>query len=230
MMDMQADSLTYRSLLYYLGVLTLNGYLPEQGLRLQIPNLVTRTQYFEQIRRFTLPTGKMSDQMNEGARLWRWRGDPAQLCAFVEQHFLQQLSNRDYLHFNEQTLKSIFMAYLYDDLNYVLQSEPELGRGYADLVITVQAQARPRGMCDLLIEFKYIKLAEVKLDGTSLRAMSDDDVAALPAVQAALDAASAQVQTYAARLRQMIGAGEKLRCAVVVAVGVERLVWRKEPT
>jgi len=73
------------------------------------------------------------------------------------------------------------MTYLYDDLNYVLQSEPELGRGYADLVMTVQA---------------------------------------------ALDAASTQVQTYAARLRRMIGVGEKLRCVVVAAVGFERLVWR----
>ncbi|MCW1968450.1 MAG: ATP-binding protein [Anaerolineae bacterium] len=226
MMDMQADSLIYRSLLYYLGVLTLNGYLPEEGLRLQIPNLVTRTLYFEQIRRLTLPTGKMSDEMNEGARLWRWRGDPAKLCAFVEQHFLHQLSNRDYLHFNEQTLKSILMAYLYDDWNYILQSEPELGRGYADLVMTVQPQSRPRGMCDLLIEFKYVKLAEVKLDGMALRSMSHEDVAALPTVQTALDAASAQVQSYAVRLRRMIGAGEKLRCAVVVAIGFERLVWR----
>ncbi|MBU6362544.1 MAG: hypothetical protein KGS46_21235 [Chloroflexi bacterium] len=109
------------------------------------------------------------------------------------------------------------MAYLYDDWNYILQSEPELGRGYADLVMTVQPQSRPRGMCDLLIEFKYVKLAELKLDGATLRAMPYDEVVALPAVQAALDAA---------RLRQMIGAGEKLRCAVVVAVGFERLVWR----
>ena len=121
------------------------------------------------------------------------------------------------------------MAYLYDDWNYILQSEPELGRGYADLVMTVQPQSRPRGMCDLLIEFKYVKLAEVKLDGATLRAMPYDEVATLPAVQAALDSASAQVQTDVARLRQMIGAGEKLRCAVVVALGFERLVWRKEP-
>ena len=37
MMDMRADSLTYRSLLYYLGVLTLKGQLPNRKLRLKSP-------------------------------------------------------------------------------------------------------------------------------------------------------------------------------------------------
>ena len=67
-----------------------------------------------------------------------------------------------------------FVSCKLDDF-YILQSEPELGRGYADWVMTVPPQSRPRGMCDL---------------------------------------------------RQIIGVGQKLRCAVVVAVGFERLVWR----
>ncbi len=224
MMDMRADSSTYRSLLYYLGVLTLNGYLPEQGLRLQIPNLVTRTLYFDQIRRFTLPDAKHIEMVNEGARRWRWRGEANLLCQFVEQHFLRTFSNRDYLHFNEQTLKTIFMAYLYDDLNYVLGSELELGRRYADMVMTVRSQSRHLGLLDLLIEFKYVKLSEVRLDAASVRNLSHDELTALPAVHAALTAAQTQVEAYAARLRDGLGAGQRLRSHVLVAVGFERLI------
>ncbi len=224
MMDMRADDITYRSLLYYLGILTLNGYLPEQGLRLEIPNLVTRGLYFQQIRRFTLPDAQHIQKVTEGARRWRWRGEPQFLCEFVEQYFFKTFSNRDYLQFSEQTVKIIFMAYLYDDLNYLLRSELEVGRGYADVVMTVRPESRPRGMLDLLIEFKYVSLTDAKIDGATAHSLSREQIMALPAVLTALDQAYAQINRYAPHLRAIIGPDQRLRSFIVLALGFDRIL------
>jgi len=78
---------------------------------------------------------------------------------------------------------------------------------------------------DLLLEFKYLGLKELGLSGEQVRAHSRESLAALPAVAAKLDEAAAQAADYGATLRARHGLKD-LRAFAVVALGVERLVWR----
>ena len=132
---------------------------------------MTRQLYFEQIQRFTLPDGKTIDIMRDYVHLLHHKGDIKPLCRFIETKIFPIFSNRDSLHANEQTVKTLFMALLYEAFNYTLRSEAELGHGYADLVLELRAEARKFELFDLLIEFKYVKLSDVKLDGAAVRAM-----------------------------------------------------------
>jgi hypothetical protein len=78
---------------------------------------------------------------------------------------------------------------------------------------------------DLLLEFKYLGLKELGLTGEQVRAQPREALAVLPAVATKLDEATAQARDYGALLRERYGLAD-LRAFAVVALGLERLVWR----
>ena len=78
---------------------------------------------------------------------------------------------------------------------------------------------------DLLLEFKYVSLKNLKLTGEQVRKKTHDELAALPLVKAQLRAAADQTQQYAAALRDRYGLTD-LRAFAVVALGLERVVWQ----
>ena len=63
------------------------------------------------------------------------------------------------------------------------------------------------------------------LTGEQVRAHSRADLSVLPAVAAKLDEAEAQARRYGATLRASYGVSD-LHAFAVVALGVERIVWR----
>ena len=104
-------------------------------------------------------------------------------------------------------------------------SELETDRGYADLALIVRPDMRRFQALDLLLEFKHLGLKELGLSGEQVRAQSRETLATLPAVAAKLDEAAAQAQGYGETLRGRYGLAD-LHAFAVVALGVERLVWR----
>jgi hypothetical protein len=213
------------SLLYFFGVLTLEGVDEFGDLRLRIPNLVIRKLYAEQLRDLLLP--EIEDQLagRRAARDMFRNGDPQTLCEFVEQTYFKVFDNRDYLQANELTIKTAFLTLLFDSLHYTLDSETALGRRYADLSLILRPEARDRKLFDLLLEFKFLKPGALDLSGEQLRAMSREELAALPAVQQKLAEARTQAADYARELRERHGNGLRLRTHAIVALGFERLVW-----
>ncbi len=115
-------------------------------------------------------------------------------------------------------------AWLTDRL-YMAVSELETDRGYADLALIVRPDMRRFQALDLLLEFKYLPIKQLRLSGEQVRGQSREALAALPAVAAKLDEAEAQVRDYGRSLRERHGLAG-LRGFAVVALGVERLVWR----
>jgi Protein of unknown function (DUF1703). len=113
----------------------------------------------------------------------------------------------------------------FDDRLYMAVSELETERGYADLALIVRPDMRRFQALDLLLEFKDLGLKALGLTGEQVRAQSREALAQLPAVAAQLDAAAAQAADYGATLRARHGLKD-LRAFAVVALGVERLVWR----
>ena len=214
------------SLLYYLGVLTLAGSTPLGEQQLRIPNLVARRLYVERIQELVLPDGRDRDAGWQAARTLFLTGDLQPLCDFVAGRYFRALDNRDYVTANELTLKTAFMTLLFHDPIYIVDSETAVGRGYGDLTLIRRPERwqQPQ-LWDFLLEFKLVKLSELGLSGAEVRALSQEQAAALPLVQESLTVAEGQLARYRETLMNKYGDGLRLRTYAVAGLGFERLVW-----
>ncbi len=149
----------------------------------------------------------------------------APLVDFIEQRYFPILSNRDYRWSNELMVKIAFLTLLFDDRLYMMVSETEMDHGYSDLSLILRSDMRRFQALDLLLEFKYVSLKDVKLTGEQVRGKSRDELAALPEVKKELQAAGEQAQRYGAALQERYGLTD-LRLFAVVGVGLERVVWQ----
>ncbi len=216
------------SLLYYFGVLTLSGERNAYGeLIFQIPNLVIQRLYVERIREMLLPDSWVQEKAYQVARALYQRGEMQPLCDFMVQTYLKAFDNRDYRWTNELTIKTLFLTLLFNDTFYIMDSEPALEREYVDLVMIVRPDMREYELLDILIEFKYVALRKNDLTGEQVRALSENDLRALSAVQDAFAAARSKVLDYWETLCEIYGEKLHLRAYVVVAVGFDRLVWKE---
>lgn len=215
------------SFLTYFGMLTLAGESSAGLLRLVPPNMVVRKLYFEQALRFLLPPGTERTAAGDHAHELLERGDIAPLLAFVEEKLFPVMSNRDYVFMDEHGLKLIFTTLLWSDATHLVVSEPELGRGYADLCLLRRPDRRMPGVYDLVFEFKYLKLGSLGLSAEQLRQKARGELEALTAVAEALAAAEGQLRRYREALVERYGATLRLRAYAVVSLGFERIVARE---
>ncbi|MTW19889.1 AAA family ATPase [Allochromatium palmeri] len=213
------------SLLYFFGILTLAGLTPFDECRLRIPNLVARGLYVERLReRWLGPTGA-ARVLPEAVRALAQHGDLEPLAALIEGQYFRVLSNRDYRWTNELLVKFAFLTLLFDDRLYMAVSELETERGYVDLALILRSDKRHVQALDLLLEFKYLSLKTLELSGEQVREQSREALAELAPVAGKLNEAEAQARAYGATLKQRYGF-QTLHGFAVVALGVERLVWR----
>lgn len=89
----------------------------------------------------------------------------------------------------------------------------------------MRSDQRATQALDLLLEFKYVSLQDLKLTGEQVKAQSMAELAALAAVQAQLAAAVEQARRYGAALSERYGLTD-LRLFAVVGIGLERVVWQ----
>lgn len=214
------------ALLYYLGVLTLDRRAALRKLVLRIPNLVVRELYVERLRELLLPDVDDQESGRQAAETLFVKGDLQPLCDFVERRLFTVYDNRDYLTANELTIKTAFLTLLFNDRLYMVDSETAIQRTYADITLIRRPDLRDEpGLLDLILEFKYVKLSEVNLDGVTARQLSHAELLALPTIQTQLAAARMQLQGYRQALQQQYGAILRLRTYAVVALGFERVAW-----
>ncbi len=227
MLRLGEDTTAIASLLYYLGILTLEGEALTGELMLGIPNLVIRGLYAEQIRELLLPERGIHEVGQQAGRTLYVDGNPEPLCEFMERYIFPVFSNRDYYQANELTVKTAFLAFLFNDILYVMDSEPELKRGYADLTMIIRPDMRRFEILDILLEFKYLKLAELGKSGEEVRQMSRAELRELPQVQEKLAEAREQLKKYQGVLAEKYGEKLRLRTFALVSLGFERLVWEE---
>ena len=180
--------------------------------------------YVEKLRELLLPNVELDDYQ-QVVKAFFISGDLQPLCDFLQPR-LDVFSNRDYRWGNEFAIKTAFMMLLFDDRLYIVDSEPELNRGYADFTLIARPDMRKYEMLDHLLEFKFVKLADLNLSGQDVQQFSDDELHALSQVTSAFEVAEAQLQTYQPILEQRYREGLRLQTTVVVAVGFERLLWK----
>jgi len=225
MMLTPKDQTFMASLLYYFGVLTLDGLTPLGKLRLKIPNVVIQELYVERLQMLLLPDLNR-DELAAAAETFCTTGKLQPVCDFIEQRYFAVFDNRDYRWANELTVKTVFLTVLFNDLWYLIDSEPALARAYADLTLLVRPDMRQSPLLDVLLEFKYLSLADLRLSGADVRQMRRDELRALPAVQQQFAEARQRLTEYYQTLTATPPA-LRLHAYAVVALGFERLLWEE---
>jgi len=145
----------FKSLMFYLGLVTIKD--ADLRVNLQIPNETIKRIDIDFLKDsleleniFTLKTTKLSEHLVEFAL----NGD-IEVFNFLAQEIKRNSAIRDYI-YNEQTIKSMYLAYLSLTNYFVVQSEAELNKGFVDLFLKpLNPYVKYMG----LIELKYIKRA-----------------------------------------------------------------------
>jgi hypothetical protein len=221
--DESRDNAFLASFLYYSGVLTLSGETDDLEVILRVPNLVMQKLYIERIQRMLLPEPDDRDNGKLAAKQV-YKGDIAPLCDFIENCYFRVFDNRDYITANELTVKTAFLTLLYNDIIYIMDSEQELERRYADLTMIIRPDKRYGAVFDVLIEFKFVSLKDAGLSGAEARKLSREDLSNMPVISRQLEEGICQVTDYGLRLEQKY-TDLRLKKFVVVSLGFDRLCY-----
>lgn len=222
----KADKRFLGSILYYFGILTAAGTDQLGKLILKIPNLVIRHLYVERLQELLLPTLENTQEVEAVAERFYATGDLQPVCEFIETRF-RVFDNRDYKWSNELMVKTAFLLLLFNDRWYLMDSETELHRRYADLSLILRPDARQYPLFDHILEFKYLAFKEDEknqLTGELVKAMTIEELRALPLVQRKLAHAHEQLHSYGQELQERYGP-LRLQSHAVVGIGFERFVW-----
>ena len=182
-----AERENFLSLLHYFGLLSIRGATAATP-RLGIPNQTVRRLMYGYLRDAYRDVGVFSLDLVRFDRLARrmalqgeWRPALERLSAAVA----EQTSVRDYLQ-GEKMVQGFVAAYLSISPYFVLHTEMELAKGYADLVLEPRALPYPGLRYGYVIEMKYLP-----------RSATQAQVAAQAAAAAAQAAAAeAQARRY----------------------------------
>ena len=147
------------SMLFYLGYLTIVGEKFETP-ELKVPNRVMKeiySDYFIHIlsinANLQLSTNTYTDIMQEIAL----EGKIEKIVELL-QNYLQNLSNRDYMNFDEKYVKLIFYCIAMNLKIYRIKSEMEVQRKYPDILLIPKDASKEYK--SVMIEFKYLKKGE----------------------------------------------------------------------
>ena len=147
------------SMLYYLGYLTIAGEEFEKP-ELKIPNRVMKeiySEYFLQILSKTADLRINENEYNEMLREIALEGKINKITEMLEK-YLKNLSNRDYIKFDEKYIKLIFYCIAMNLRIFRLKSEMEVQRKYPDILLI--PKDKEKGYKGVMIEFKYLKKEE----------------------------------------------------------------------
>jgi hypothetical protein len=215
------------SLLYFFGILTLAGENDEGELLFKIPNLVIRKLYVERLKERLLPELTDQNQLRLLAKPFYKTGDLQPLIDFIEKRYFKVFDNRDYGSANELTIKTAFLTLLFNDTFYIMDSETELERRYADLTMIVRPSLQKSSLQNFLLEFKYVSLGKAGLTGKKAREMSIEEIKALPEIKSKFSEGKAQLLDYQKRLKGKYEETLQIQTITLVALGFERVVWER---
>ena len=229
---MNKDPDVVASLLFYTGMLTLSA---EEPGRLRVPNLVVKKLFLDRLQEIYLPDPADSFLARQVAMDFFRDRELQPLLDFFEEKLLPVFSNRDRgakprqpeqsgSGFNEMAVKALFLSMLFDDTHFVVHSEMEIEKHYADLCLLVRPEMRRHGFCDLLFELKLVRRQALGRKGRELASMDRATLCKLTPVKRTFDEARRQVADYRAALLRRYGADLELRSFAVVGVGLERML------
>ncbi|NIM15971.1 MAG: AAA family ATPase [Candidatus Aminicenantes bacterium] len=147
------------SLLYYFGLLTITGSDEEHKAILKIPNEAIKRLYYDYIKEtyeetgiLTIDLSRYEAAMKEMAFSGKWKP----LIAYLVEQMETSMGIRDLIT-GEKGVQAFLNVYLGLSALYLVYSEKELKKGYADLVLEPFLAQYPGLKFSYLIEIKYIK-------------------------------------------------------------------------
>ncbi len=214
------------SYLFFMGMLTLSDKDSEYGnMLLTVPNPVTKKLYINGVAQWLVPDPMIRDSGGDAADILCTKGDIKPLCEFVEKQVFPSFSWRDRRWVNELTIKTTFLALLFNEINYLMVSERETRSGYADLAMIVRPDRRKYKLLDVLIEFKFIRLKDLNITKEKLRQKTDREILQLDKIKDKVVSAKDQAARYSSDLKAEFGDFIKLKTFVVVAIGFEKIIY-----
>ncbi|MGE5340986.1 MAG: AAA family ATPase [Candidatus Omnitrophota bacterium] len=152
------DSNNFKSLLFYFGLLTIKG--TEKGrLRLEIPNETVRRLYYDYIKDayrdtgiFAMDLSKYEDLMTNMAYDGEWKP----LFDYLSGCIRESMSLRDLIT-GEKSIQAFLNVYLGLSNLYIIHTERELNKGYADIVMEPFLAGYTDIKYSYVLEIKYIK-------------------------------------------------------------------------
>ena len=149
------------SMLFYLGYLTIDDDVAGYP-RLNIPNRVMKeiySDYFLQVLKQNINLG-IDENYSEIALEIALEGKIDKLVELAHK-YLENLSNRDYVKFDEKYVKLIFYCIAMNLKIFRLKSEMEVQRKYPDILLIPKDKSKDYKA--VMIEFKYLKKEESNL-------------------------------------------------------------------
>ena len=154
----------FKSLLYYLGLLSIKEFVYGTKFVLSIPNEVIRIMHFDYIRNSLKDSYDLKINIdflkNEFDNL-AFKGEWEKLLKYIIDKFYEASSIRDFI-YREQGIKSFMLAYLNVTPLYFVESEKEMNKGYADIFLRKNYFTTPKTKYEYIIELKYVKSDEDK--------------------------------------------------------------------
>ncbi|MGE5342584.1 MAG: AAA family ATPase [Candidatus Omnitrophota bacterium] len=156
------------SLLYYFGLLTICGIDEENKAILRIPNESVKRLYYDFIKKayeetgiFTFKLKEYETHMKEMAFDGNWKP----LIEYLAEELDRSTGIRDLIA-GEKSIQAFLNVYLGLSDLYLVHSEKEMKKGYADLLLEPFLAQYPSLNYAYLIEIKYIKPSSVKKSKT----------------------------------------------------------------
>ena len=147
------------SMLFYLGYLTIVGEEFEKP-ELSIPNRVMKEIYSDYFLKILSKDTELTVSESDYNEMLREIALEGRIDKIVEMlgKYLKNLSNRDYVKFDEKYIKLIFFCIAMNLKIFRLKSEMEVQRKYPDILLIPKDQSK--GYKGVMIEFKYLKKDE----------------------------------------------------------------------
>ncbi|MGL6200668.1 MAG: AAA family ATPase [Lachnospiraceae bacterium] len=156
----------FLSLLYYLGLLTIEKGLPGGRFQFITPNNVIRDIYYDYYFVYLTSTFSVTESMIiNSLTMFGENEDVNPLIEIVEQIISESTedNNRYMIHFRENTLQTLFYLMLRKSNLYNVSMEYQVNKRFIDILCTpIQASKTP-----FVMEFKYL---------SQLRNSGDDDL------------------------------------------------------
>jgi len=172
-LNLETDE-NFKSLMFYLGLVTIESR--DLDLNLKIPNETVKRIDIDFLREtfalediFELKTSELTKTFKEFAL-----NGSLDVFKYLAEMIKENTGIRDYI-YKEQSVKSMYMAYLSLSPYYIIKSELELNKGFVDILIK---PFNPYVKYVGLLEFKYIKLSD-KADKATVKKLKDEAITQL---------------------------------------------------
>lgn len=148
----------FKSLLYYYGMLTINGIEMGDPL-LNVPNWAVREQlygYMVDIYKDTADLYLEADKLIDRMKRMAYKGEWENYFRYIADRLNSQSSIRDFIE-GEAYVKTFILAYLGLTHYYIARPEYESNKGFADIFLQPRLLQLPDMVYSYCIEVKYAK-------------------------------------------------------------------------